>query len=344
MPFFGFFAGILGLRKPKPFYRLKESLLCMQIVSLDLHSHRNEKNVSAEEYFSRVKEVGLNAIAITEHADIGPKTAFEILEAGKPEDLVLIPASELNCEYGHLLCYSKSPELFELSDLFVKDVKFETCLDIAKQNGLLLSISHPWGFNSDSFGFTLGFERLEELVRKNDVGVEIYNGMIGNLSNFIFQTGWVKKPISFFEFLEQNRVARKAGLARLGSKLKNKIENQRREMVERCSRAIELAQYARFVTAGSDAHSASRIGEGIMKLKTSVPRLTNENVLDEIRKKENIIWSGPLVVEKENGIFERADKPFKNSEILQGMRYATGSLVRKVRENATRRKKKMKEN
>lgn len=311
----------------------------MPVYTFDLHSHVNENKVTAKDYFARARAVGIDVIAITEHAHIQPKTAFEKLENSMPQGIILIPGSELNCEYGHLLCYAKNKEFFEISDLFVENVKFERCLDIAKQEGLLLSISHPWGFNSDSFGYTLGFEKLEELVFENDVGVEIYNGMIGSIANFIYETGWVKKPVSFLDFLEKNRVARKTGITRLSNRLKSKIDQQRRNIVERCSKAIELATHAKFVTAGSDAHVSARIGEGILKLKSEEMHLTNKNVLQELRNKDNAIWSGPLVVEKEAGVYARADKPFNNREILQGIGYATKTIVKKVKEKARFRKK-----
>ncbi len=309
----------------------------MKTYTFDLHSHVNENKVTAKDYFERCVDVGIDVIAITEHADIQPKLAFEKIQHSVPQNILLIPGSELNCEYGHLLAYGKSIEFYELADLFEKNVKFERCLDIAKDAGLLLSISHPWGFNSDSFGYTLGFEKLEELVNEKNVGVEIYNGMIGSLSNYIFEANWVKKPVSFLDFFEKNRVARKTGISRLSNKIKTKITNQQREMVERCSKAIELAQYAKFVTAGSDAHSAYRLGEGIMKIKSDTQKLTNENVLNEIKKKENIIWSGPLVIEKSPGVYARADKPFNKKEMFQAVKYATKSFVRKTKEKVKRK-------
>lgn len=312
----------------------------MNVFTLDLHSHLNEKNIKVEDYWSRVTELKLDVVAITEHAHFDPKSAYEKLEEKKPEGVVLVPGSELNSEYGHLLSYGKDAEFFELTDLFEENVRLETALDIAKDTGILLSISHPWGFNHDSFGYCVGFEGLEEIVLNNDIGVEIYNGMIGNISNFIFQANWIKKPVSFLDFLQKNRFTRKTGLGAIGNKLKSKIDKQRFELVERCTKAIELAEHAKYVTAGSDSHAAFRIGEGIMKIKTGTQKISNKNVLDEIRKKENVIWSGPLVVEKEPGILERADKPFNRSEIMQGVRYATGSIVKKVRKKAARLKAK----
>lgn len=302
-----------------------------RIYTMDLHSHLFEKGTKVKDYWQRVKEVGLDVVAITEHAHLNPRKGYEALLAEKPDNVLLIPGSELNSEFGHLLCYGKGIEFFDHTELFEDKVPVDTVLGIAKKNGYLASISHPWGFNYDSFGFNIGFERLEELVATKEIGVETYNGMIGNLANFIFDTGWVNRPVNFFDFLEKNRVARKTGITRLTSKIKNKIDNHRREMVERCNRALDLGEKAIYVTAGSDGHAAKRIGEGILKVKSEVLQLTNENVLQEIRKKQNVIWYGPLVREVEPGIFQRADTPFDNKEILQGLKYASASMLGKVK-------------
>ena len=302
-----------------------------RIYTLDLHTHLNEKKVKPEDYWQRAQAVGLDVIAITEHADKDPQSAYEKLIEGKPENMVLIPGSELNSEHGHLLCYGKDKRFYSHEELFKFNAPLETILDIVEKNGYLASISHPWGFDYDSFGFTLGFEKIEELVATKKIGVETYNGMIGNLSNFIFDTNWVVRPINFFDFLEKNRVTRKTGITRLTGKIKSKIDNKRRDLVERCARAIDLGEKAAFVTAGSDGHYAKRIGEGILKIKSSETQLDNQNVLKLIQEKENVIWYGPLVIEEEPGIFRRADTPFDNKEILQGIRYASESVLGKVK-------------
>ncbi|MEK6941482.1 MAG: hypothetical protein AABW85_01335 [archaeon] len=176
------------------------------IYTFDLHSHLNEKNVNPADYFERAQKVGLNAIAITEHADKDPRSAYEKLAEFVPKGMVLIPGSELNSEHGHLLCYGKDKSFYDHEELFADNVPLETILGIVEKNGYLASIAHPWGFNHDSYGFNIGFERIEKLVLTKRIGVETYNGMIGNLSNFIFDTNWVVKPVNFLDFLEKNRV------------------------------------------------------------------------------------------------------------------------------------------
>lgn len=307
-----------------------------KIFSLDLHTHLHEKGVKPKDYWKRVKEMGLDAVAITEHPQFEPRDAFEKLLELKPKDVLLIPGSELNSEFGHLLCYGKKKDFYDQSELFKKGVAVETVLDIAKRKGYIASISHPWGFDYDSFGFNIGFKKLEELVLSKNIGVETYNGMLGNLSQFIFDTNWVVKPVNFFNFLEKNRLTKRTGVTRITSRLKNKIDSKRRDIVERCSRAIDLGEKAAFVTAGSDGHYAKRIGEGMLKIRVK-EKLSNENVLEEIKKKENLAWFGPLTKEIYPGIFRRADAPFDNKEIFQGIKYTTISVLGQVKKKVLKR-------
>ncbi|MBI2598101.1 MAG: PHP domain-containing protein, partial [Candidatus Diapherotrites archaeon] len=106
-----------------------------KIFSLDLHTHLHEKGVKPKDYWKRVKEMGLDAVAITEHPQFEPRDAFEKLLELKPKDVLLIPGSELNSEFGHLLCYGKKKDFYDQSELFKKGVAVETVLDIAKRKG-----------------------------------------------------------------------------------------------------------------------------------------------------------------------------------------------------------------
>lgn len=297
--------------------------------TLDLHTHRNEMKVPPREYWGQAERIGIDAIAITEHAHISPREAFEALYPLTPEQKVLIPGAELNTMHGHVLVYAKTPELYEVKELFQKDVSIEKVLEIAKENGFLLTIPHPWGFNYDSFGYNMGIEKLEQLVMGNEIGVEAYNGMIGHLSNFVYGSGIVKKPVNFLDFLEKNRIAIKTRVSGIGSRLKKKIDDKRLDIVERCSKALDLGEKASFITAGSDAHSAKRIGLGILKIKSDETKLTIDNVFEILRQKENVVWSGPLVKEISPGEYRKVNEPWKARELLQGIRYSASSVIRR---------------
>jgi len=238
-----------------------------KIITFDLHTHLNEKRVKPRKYWEMVAARRLDAVAITEHANFRPELAYEKVAESKPRNAILIPGMELNTSIGHVVAYCKDRNIYGVKKLFEKNIDIFEAIDAAKSNEIMLSIAHPWGISYDSAAFLYGEKNLHELVRKNDVGVEIYNGMIGNLSNFIYDTNWIKKPINFFEFIEKNRVARKMRLSRIGAKIKNSLNKKGEEVLKRCGKAIELGAGASFVTAGSDSHYPNRIGAGIIKMR-----------------------------------------------------------------------------
>lgn len=308
-----------------------------RIITVDMHTHLLEKKVKLKNYWKRVDEVGLDAVAICEHSEIGAKKAYEALLNDKRSNAVLIAGTEINTNKGHVLALCEDDNVYSIPLLKKKEIDLFGLIDAAKENNLLLSISHPWGFDYDSLGYILGAREIEELVRKEFIGVEIYNGMIGYLSNFIYDSGWIKRPVNFIDFIEKNRVIRKTGIDRLGSRLRKGIDRKRMEVIGRNAKAVELGSIAKFVTAGSDAHSADRIGTGIMKIKFGDSELTARTVLEAMLKKDNVIWSGPLVKEVSDGMYEKVREPLKRKEILQGITYITKSIIkRKIRRKKPR--------
>jgi histidinol phosphatase-like PHP family hydrolase len=296
-------------------------------ISMDLHTHLNEHKVKPELYWEAVLSKGLDAIAITEHADCKPKNAFEKLEATKPEGVVLIPGIELNTNAGHVLAYGKNSELFEIKELLKKDLNINLAIELAKQNDFLLSFSHPWGFSQDSAFYKIGLKKLSRIVKENDVGIEVFNGMIWQLGEFVYSSDWIRKPINFFDFLEKNIVSRKIKLSVLGAKAKKQLSTKAWEVVTRNAYAIELGKCASFVTAGSDAHSADRIGSGILRLKVEENWQDIDSLFSMLHEKNRIVWSGPFVVETAPGNFEKISRPLREGEILSGLRYATAKKI-----------------
>ena len=312
-------------------------------VTVDMHTHLTEKKVNPKAYWKRVEEISLNAVAITEHADKKPFQAFKALEKIKPEGVLLIPGIEVNTDKGHLLAYSSNEQIYSVERLLEKYVPLEEAIALAKKENLILSFSHPWGYSYDSAAYFLGIENLERLIQKEGIGVETYNGMIGHLSNFLYKSGWVKRPFNFFSFLEKNVVSRKTGVWRIGKKMKEKLDKRRMDLINRCVLAVELGKKAEFITAGSDAHSADRVGTGIMKIGFGFEEfgeeISNEILLKQLKQKQNILWSGPLIKEISPGVFEMSDKSLKRKEMASGIRYATKSIIyrRKFRKKMAKR-------
>ena len=293
-----------------------------KIVTFDLHTHLNEKKINAIDYWDAVKLRKLDAIAITEHAHYEPEDAYLKLAEEKPKNISLIPGIELNTTMGHIVAYGKNRKIYEIQEFLKWNLDIDDAIVIAKEKEISLSVAHPWSLSYDSAAYIYGEIKLGKIIKENELGVEIYNGMIGQLSNFIYDTNWIKKPINFFEFIEKNRIAKKMRLSKIGAKLKNKLNAKGGEVLQRCAKAIELGSEASFVTAGSDAHFPERIGSGIIKMKWGNQTLNPENVLQSLRKKDDIVWFGPYVRENENGEFEKLDISLTRTEVIQGVKYA----------------------
>ena len=300
-----------------------------RIITLDMHTHLLEKKVKPRDYWNKVNELGLDAITISEHSELEPGKSYKLLLREKKGDAVLIPGMEVNSDKGHVVAYAEDARIYEINVLKKNPVPIAELIDIAKENNLLLSIAHPWGFDYDSLGLTMGTNKVEGLIRREFIGVEIYNGMVGYLCNFIYDSEWIRKPVNFLDFLDRNRVASKTGIHRVSGKIKTSIDKKRLDVVMRNAKATDLAGIAKFVTAGSDAHSADRIGSGIMKIKTELSELNEVSVLEEMLKKDNIIWSGPPVKEVREGMYERIIDPLTKKEILQGLKYITTKIIKK---------------
>ncbi|MBN1941549.1 MAG: PHP domain-containing protein [Candidatus Diapherotrites archaeon] len=300
-----------------------------KVFTADLHTHLLEKNTKPEDYWKYAKKRKLDAIAMTEHAEFRPEKAFEIAKKTKPKNILLIPGIELNTDIGHVLVYAENERVFQIPELRKKGIEIEKVIEIGKENKLLVSIAHPWGFSHDSAAYIFGEKKLEKLVEENSIGVEAFNGMIGQLAYFVYNSKWVSRPRNFFEKLETNKIAKKIRISKIGEKARKKIDSKSMEIVERTRKAIELGEKAGFITAGSDAHSAVRIGAGIIKMRLPEQQ-DNTSFLKALREKKNIEWAGPLIKEKKDSI-EIVQLPRKKMEALQALKYAAKTkLHRKV--------------
>jgi len=300
----------------------------MPNIVVDFHTHLLEKKVKPANYWKAAKAKNLDAVAITEHSQKKPEKAYFDLLQTKPKGIELIPGIELDTEIGHVIALSKSQDIYLIDYFFKKGLQIKKAVSIAEKKGVLLAIAHPWGFSYDSAAYLFGEKKLEELVEKEKIGVEAFNGMFGNVSSFFYASNWIRKPMNFFDFLEKNRVAKKTKISRLAEKGKQKLDKKGREIIERCIKPFQLGQKACFVTAGSDAHRPDRIGTGIIKLsaKSSSPK----EILEALQEKKNIKWIGPNVKETANGF--KADRvKLQKREILSGIKYATKkAFIRKV--------------
>ncbi|MFH0714626.1 MAG: PHP-associated domain-containing protein [Candidatus Diapherotrites archaeon] len=301
----------------------------------DLHTHLLEYKIKPKAWWKGVQNAGLDVVAMTEHTELKyhPIDGWNAVAPLQPDNVCLIPGAEVMTDYGHVLVYSDSPELYELHEIMQPQVEMEQLLEIAKREKLTVSLSHPFGYDHDSAVFLAGLENVRNIVRKHQIGVEAYNGMIGHLGEFLLSSKWVKRPSNFFHFLERNKVARKTGLGYIGGKAGKKYDKGTGSLVQRIVNMTVFGEEAPFITAGSDAHSADRIGCGMLKLAVAKEvELNPQKFLEELKKK-NVLWAGPFVEEVSPGIYEKQIKGLRRGEIWKGLKYV---VKRKVKE---RRKK-----
>ena len=293
-----------------------------RVVTADLHSHLLEKKVKPLKYWQGVQKAGLDVIAITEHAEYNPKKAFELVNEKKPEGILLIPGTELFTSLGHVIALGESSEIYEIPELLEKGVSIEKAVELARENRIVLSFAHPWGFDSDSVAYVGGVSKLRHYAVHGSMGVEAYNGMIGTLAESVLRSKWVKKPIGFFAYMEKNRLSRSAGIGKIMGSIKKKLDKKAYDIIQRNLNAMEFGEEANFITAGSDAHFPDRIGTGILKLKVSSERILSEaSFLEALKDKSNVIWAGPPSVEVKEGVFQKKRLGVKKSELLGGFKY-----------------------
>lgn len=296
-------------------------------INADLHTHLLEKKTNPSKYWQAAEKACLDVIAITEHVEYNPKKAYLDLLEKKPKQIMLIPGMELFTSAGHVVALGKGPEIYDIPELQKVGVDIEKAYKIARDNGIVLSFSHPWGFDYDSVVYRAGLQKLRHYSVHGDIGIEAYNGMIGELAESLMKSKWVKKPIGFFAFLEKNRIVRTIGAGKIMSVINKKLNKQAANIVQRNLNAMEFGEEAKFITAGSDAHSANRIGCGIIRLKVNAEKITAENFLEALKDKKNVFWAGPPSFEVSEGVFAKRRGGVKKMEVLAGLKYAVRSII-----------------
>lgn len=285
----------------------------------DLHTHLNEKKISPEEWWEAAKKKKLSAIAITEHVERDPEDAYIKLVAIKPKNILLIPGMEAKTTAGHLLIYGADEGIYRVKELQKANVPIETALILVKENNLIASFAHPYGYRSDSVCQIAGEQKAKHYTKRFQAGVEYYNGMLGSANSFVFGTQWIKKMYNFFDFVEKSKKAQKLRVAKRSGKLKAQLEKISVETLERVRKGILFAQSAKFVTAGSDAHYPRTIGTAVVELRRK-PK-DAKDFLKMIARKE-ILWAGPNIHTN-----EPVDK-LRKKELLEGLKYITKKKVR----------------
>ncbi len=296
----------------------------------DMHTHLNEKKIDPKEWWAQVKKQKLCAIAITEHTEYNPETAYSKLLAEKPKDIILIPGLEAKTTAGHLLVYGKDDSVYQIEELKKINVPIRDALIAVRKNNLVASFAHPYGYKTDSACLILNEKESSKLLREFKIGSEYYNGMLGSANNFVFGTQWIKKLYNFFDFLDKSNKAKKLHLQKKSRKIKSKLEKISEETLDRVKKGILFAEKANYVTSGSDAHYPRVIGTAVVELKRK-PK--NESDFLLMIKKKQINWAGPNIYSK-----NPVDK-IRKKELLEGLKYITKKrLQKKIRKRKLNKK------
>ena len=137
----------------------------------DLHMHTNyskDCTSTVESVIATAREIGLGAIAVTDHNEI--KGAFRARELAEGDPFVIV-AEEVKTSEGEVI------GLF-LEEWIPKGLTFDETLSLIKEQGGLVYVPHPF----DALRTTPSYRTLVDNLHRIDV-IEIYNAKVA-LSSF----------------------------------------------------------------------------------------------------------------------------------------------------------------
>ncbi|MPY92540.1 MAG: hypothetical protein GEV08_05565 [Acidimicrobiia bacterium] len=141
---------------------------------LDLHTHSiqsDDGRAKVENYcqWIRKKDMPLDGFVLTEHRQFDAVSDYRHLE--DEFGLVILKASEVETDYGHVLVYGVNEDLLRAFDFARVDNPLGEVLEAAKRCGAVAAPAHPGRVNVGLFAH---FERKGP-VEGIEI-VEVYNG------------------------------------------------------------------------------------------------------------------------------------------------------------------------
>ena len=141
---------------------------------LDLHTHSiksDDGRAKVENYcqWIRSKNLPIDGFVLTEHRQFDTESDYSAL--ADKFDLVILKASEVETEYGHVLVFGVTEKLTKVFDFASINLPLEMVLETSNQHGAVAVPCHPGRPRVGMFAHT------EELGVPAGVRiVEIYNG------------------------------------------------------------------------------------------------------------------------------------------------------------------------
>ncbi len=301
--------------------------------TLDLNTKLLKTKQSPKKYWQYVKRRGLLGTAITEGSDNNPKKAYFELLKHKPKDKILIPGMTVSTDSGEILIYASSEDIYNYGLLYETGISIKRVCDFCKKKNFLVSIAHPFGLISNSATYLMGLDKLEKFIKKNNIGVEAYTGVIGYLSYYMYDSFFIRKLRQLLDFFEVHEFFDALGLRNFSFMINKKLDQKSYDVVYKFAAAIKLGKIAKFVTAGSGTEYVYRIGSGTLILDLPKSVIDEENtynknkeILDRISNKR-IISVGPPGRYTEE-LFERSTDRITKKKAYNDLIYLTKRSVK----------------
>jgi len=301
--------------------------------NLDLNTHFLKRRQSSKRYWQFVKKSNLLGTAITEYANKNPKKAYFDLLKDKPKNMILIPGMTIATDMGDVLVYAPNEDIYSYSVFFEENVSIKRIYDVCERKDYLFVIAHPFGLINNSASYKMGLSKLEKFIKEKKVGVEAYNGMIGYLSYYLYDSFFIQKLREWLWFIQEHKVFNVAGISKLADHLNQKIDQKSYDLVYKFAATIKLSQIANFVTAGSGTDYVDRIGCGVLTLdlpKTTLDEtnttLQNQEILNRISKRKVISFGPPGKYTDE--LFERSTARITKRKAYDDLIYLTKTAIK----------------
>lgn len=296
--------------------------------NIDLNTSFLKRRQSPKRYWKFVaKSNNLLGTAITENSRLNPKKAYFDLYSAKPKNKILIPGVTVSTDSGDILVYSQTPELYDYGVIYEENVSIKRIYELCEKKGYLLSIAHPFGLINNSASYMMGLSKLEKFIKEKNVGIEAYNGMIGYLSYYMYDSFFLKTTRDFLDFVHSHKPFNVFGMSKLAGSIHRKIDQKSYDMVYKFAATIKLSQTACFITAGSGTDYVDRIGSGVVTLDlpksffedSTVNQL--QTLLGKISKKDIVSFGPPGKYTDE--LFERSTARITKKKAYDDLVYLT---------------------
>ncbi|HRS42797.1 MAG TPA: hypothetical protein P5530_02905 [Candidatus Diapherotrites archaeon] len=318
------------------------------IYNLDLNTHFLKRKQSSRRYWQFVNKNNLLGTAITENAKKNPKKAYFDLLKEKPKANVLIPGMTISTDLGEVLVYAPNEDIYSYNVFFEENVSMRRIYDMCERKDYLFVIAHPFGLINNSASYLLGLSKLEKFIKEKNVGVEGYNGMMGYITYYMYDSFFVKTLRDLLWYIQKHRAFNIAGISKIADKLNQKIDQKSYDLVYKFSATIKLAQMAKFVTAGSGTDYVDRIGSGVLTIdlpKSIIDEtnttLQNQAILNKILKKQIISFGPPGKYTDQ--LFERSTARITKRKAYNDLMHLTKTAIEPKKQKKTKEKKPVKE-